>query len=65
MVIVSYVLNGGGQQNVYMTASNGQYTYSIPVVAGAAESLSYNFTYDLPNGSQTGPTQTYTWSRGN
>jgi hypothetical protein len=62
-VILSYILNGGGRQNVNMTNSGGTFDYTItPVTAGAAESLSYYFTY-VVSGTQYGPTATYTWSR--
>jgi hypothetical protein len=60
---LSYKLNGGGQQNVVMTDSSGKFTYSIPVTAGAAETLTYYFTYDQSTGAQFGPTATYTWTR--
>jgi hypothetical protein len=63
-VIVSYVLNGGGQQNVTMTNAGGNFSLTIPVTAGAAETLSYYFTYVQSTGAQFGPTATYTWTRG-
>jgi hypothetical protein len=63
-VIVSYVLNGGGQVNVTMTDAGGNFSYTIPVTAGAAETLSYYFTYIQSTGAQFGPTATWTWTRG-
>ena len=63
--ILSYVLNSGGQLNVQMTDSGGRFSYTVPgVTAGAAETLSYYFTYVQSNGTQFGPTTTYTWTRG-
>ena len=63
--ILSYVLNGGAQLNVQMTNSGGNFSYTIPgITAGAAETLSYYFTYVQSDGSQFGPTTTYTWTRG-
>ncbi|WP_158820727.1 carbohydrate-binding protein [Granulicella sp. S156] len=64
-VILSYVLNGGSQLNVQMTVSGDTFSYTIPgVTAGAAETLSYYFTYVQSTGAQFGPTTTYTWTRG-
>jgi beta-glucanase (GH16 family)/uncharacterized protein involved in high-affinity Fe2+ transport len=64
-VILSYVLNSGGQLNVQMTDSGGNFSYTIPgLTAGAAETLSYYFTYVQSTGVQFGPTSTYTWTRG-
>ena len=64
-VILSYILNSGAQLNVQMTASGSNFSYTIPgVTAGAAETLSYYFTYVQSTGSQFGPTTTYTWTRG-
>ena len=61
MAILHYVLNGAGQQNVTMAQSGSQFVYNIPVTAGAAESLSYWFTYQV-NGVQS-DTGSYPWTR--
>jgi chitodextrinase len=49
---VHYTLNGGGQQNIRMTASGGNNTYTLPNVA-VGTSVRYRFTIGLAAGGQT------------
>lgn len=61
-VDLHYTLNGGGQQNVAMAYANNRHEFTMPVTAGAAVSLAYNFTYMTGAGAQD--SIGFTWSRG-
>ncbi|HEY8023095.1 MAG TPA: chitobiase/beta-hexosaminidase C-terminal domain-containing protein [Burkholderiaceae bacterium] len=63
LAIVHYTANNGAQQNVNMALVNGQWTQSIPATSGAPFTVSYSFTYQLSNGTQS-TTPSYTWARG-
>jgi endoglucanase Acf2 len=49
---VHYTINGGAQQNIRMTPSGGNNTYTLPNVASGA-SVSYRFTIGLAAGGAT------------
>lgn len=62
LAIIHYTANNQGQQNVGMSQGSAQWTQSIPATAGAPLTVTYSFTYQLPNGTQT-TTGNFTWNR--